>query len=308
MRTPSIPPETPTLLTGLASRLCKLCLLTLSHARFLHGIDLPWILTNHTETSLNLPGTLSFFPTRPTNQDTLAALIRRLHPVRCNKDLIRLGPDEDGGYLVPDDLHGIVACFSPGVSTLIGFERACAQLGMRVFMADASIEHPPDVHPQFEFIKRFVGSTTDRDFISLEEWVNASNVDPHADLLLQMDIEGGEYETLLSIPKDLQMRFRIIVVEFHHLHYLFSDPLFSIYSKALEKLLSTHSCVHIHPNNVRRAVRVGTLEIPQIAEFTFLRNDRISHPLFPLQFPHPLDRDNVPNAPLYLPQCWYRTQ
>lgn len=39
-----------------------------------------------------------------------------------SKDLIRLGPNGDGGYLVPDDLTGIEACFSPGVCATSEFE------------------------------------------------------------------------------------------------------------------------------------------------------------------------------------------
>ena len=300
--------NTTTMLTKLVSRVCRLWLLTLAHARFLQEVGLGLIMTDNTENILSLPGKLPFFPTETTNPTKVNTLIRRLHPVTCDKELIRLGPEGDGGYLVPNDLQGIEACFSPGVSNVFGFERECAERGMRVFMADASVESPPEVRPQFQFTKKFIGSTTQGDFISFEEWINCSAIDSHADLLLQMDIEGYEYETLLSIPNGLQMRFRIIVVEFHHLDYLFSEPMFSIYSKAFEKLLSTHTCVHIHPNNVRSALKVGKLEIPQIAEFTFLRNDRISHPMFAQQFPHPLDRDNVEKVSLCLPESWYRAQ
>jgi hypothetical protein len=38
------------------------------------------------------------------------------------KAMIRLGREADGGYLVPDDLSGIVACFSPGVDVIAAFE------------------------------------------------------------------------------------------------------------------------------------------------------------------------------------------
>lgn len=30
--------------------------------------------------------------------------------------LVRIGGDWDGAYLVPDDLAGVAACFSPGVN------------------------------------------------------------------------------------------------------------------------------------------------------------------------------------------------
>jgi hypothetical protein len=299
---------TTAILTRLASRFCGLLLRMLNHARFAGGVDLAMITTNHTESLLNLPGRLPFFPTRTTPADKVIALIRRLHPVACDKELIRLGPDGDGGYLVPNDLEGIAACFSPGVNNVAGFERDCAEMGMKVFMADASVEHPPEVHPHFQFVKKFIGATTQGDFISFEEWVNESGIGADEDLLLQMDIEGCEYEALLSMPSGLQKRFRVIVVEFHFLDYLFSEPLFSLYSRAFEKVLGTHTCVHIHPNNISRPLKVGELEIPQMAEFTFLRNDRISRATFASQFPHPLDRDNIKDCPLSLPASCYRTR
>ena len=142
--------------------------------KFLRSIDLESILTDNTENLLNLPGELPFFPTRITNPDRVKTLIRRLHPVACDKELIRLGPDGDGGYLVPDDLKGIIACFSPGVSNVAGFEKDCALRGMKVFMADASVEAPPELHPNFAFIKKFVGPFTHGDFVSFEQWVNES--------------------------------------------------------------------------------------------------------------------------------------
>jgi hypothetical protein len=52
---------------------------------------------------------------------TLRDLLTRVRPVKTNFDLIRLGSKNDGGYLVPDDLDGIVACFSPGVSRIANF-------------------------------------------------------------------------------------------------------------------------------------------------------------------------------------------
>jgi len=32
-------------------------------------------------------------------------------PVKTNHDLIRVGGQVDGGYLIPDDLEGIETCF-----------------------------------------------------------------------------------------------------------------------------------------------------------------------------------------------------
>lgn len=245
------------------------------------------------------------FPTRRTDEASLGALIRGLHPVSPGIELVRVGPDGDGGYLVPDDLDGIEACYSPGVDEISGFELACAERGMEVFMADRSVEGPAEAHERFHFTKKFLGSSTNAGHMTLDDWVGAHDGASSGDLLLQMDIEGGEYEVLLNTTDTLMKRFRIIVVEFHDLHLLLSQPWFGLASRAFEKLLQTHTCVHIHPNNFRASVKSGDFEIPMLAEFTFLRNDRVMSRIPAVRFPHPLDRENTDNPLLRLPACWF---
>jgi hypothetical protein len=244
-------------------------------------------------------------PTPPTPIAQLQGLIARLRPRMHGGGLIRLGPDGDGGYLVPDDLDGVAACFSPGVSDVAGFEVDCAELGMQVFMADRSVSAPPEQHPNFHFLRKFIGALSDDEFTTLDDWVADSLPGSTSDLLLQMDIEGAEYETLLAASPALLRRFRIIVAEFHHLQALFSAPFFTIASRAFLKILETHSCVHIHPNNLRGSVARDGIEIPRVMEFTFLRSDRFADGGYAKDFPHPLDRRNVEGADLVLPGCWY---
>jgi len=245
------------------------------------------------------------YPTRLTDKDTLQALIRKLFPISPGKELIRLGPKCDGGYLVPDDLAGIDACFSPGVDFVSGFEKDCADSGMKVFLADRSVEQPTESHDMFHFTKKYVGVTTNADFMTIDDWVNSSLPGSQTDLMLQIDIEGYEYETFLSVSDNLMRRFRIIAAEFHYLDQLWSLPFFRLASRMFDKILQTHKCVHIHPNNGFRPLNKGGLSIPPIAEFTFFRNDRISNPSYATDFPHPLDFDNTDNPCLPLPACWY---
>ncbi|OAN46561.1 hypothetical protein A6A03_12160 [Chloroflexus islandicus] len=257
--------------------------------------------------SIQLAALMRMFPTNLTPLEQLRGLIQQLHPLAPPTPFIRIGPHGDGGYLVPDDLAGIVACFSPGVGPISEFERACAERGMRVFMADASVDGPATPHPAFQFSKLFVGALNTDQFITLEEWVHQSLPDePAADLLLQMDIEGSEYEVLLATPPALLNRFRIIVAEFHHLDQLFNKWFFHTAGRALEKLLQTHACIHIHPNNRRGIVQLGDITIPPTMEFTFLRRDRLRGAQFRRDFPHPLDSDNTGRGSIPLPACWYR--
>lgn len=236
----------------------------------------------------------------------LEALIRSLRPVRGDAPLIRIGPVGDGGYLVPDDLEGIDYAYSPGVSDESGFELDLALRGMNVFMADYSVDGPAQISDRFEFAKKFVGSYSDETHITPDDWKQQTIGEYSGDLLLQMDIEGAEFETILSMSDSLIQQFRIMVIEFHYLHQLWNKPWFLLVERVFRKLLESHSVAHIHPNNCCGSFRSAGLEIPRVAEFTFYRNDRIEHPAFCGTFPHALDVDNTSRKTLVLPPCWYR--
>jgi len=63
---------------------------------------------------------------RETPHDQILQFVENLRPVDSGHGLVRLGGANDGGYLIPNDLQGITACFSPGVSETSAFERDCA--------------------------------------------------------------------------------------------------------------------------------------------------------------------------------------
>ena len=235
---------------------------------------------------------------------SVAATLAALKPVAVDgKPLVRLGPAGDGGYLVPDDLDGLAACYSPGVSSESGFEAECARRGMDVFLADASVDGPAEAHPRFHFQKKFVGATTGPGVTTLDDWAAETGhgardgADGGPDLLLQMDIEGAEYPTLLAASPALMRRFRVIVLELHDLEFLFAAPFHRTFAAFAEKLLSTHVCVHVHPNNVVGSYRKGGLTVPRLAEFSFLRRDRVGGTAPVTALPHPLDAPNVPYRP-----------
>jgi hypothetical protein len=246
--------------------------------------------------------------TAQTKKKMIASFLDNIRPYNTGHKLIRMGSKGDGGYLVPDDLSGVTKCFSPGVDQNSDFESDCASRGMDVFLADASVNAPALDHPNFSFVKKFLGSIEGGSVMTLQSWVSSSS-SPDEELLLQMDIERYEYEVLISTPEDILRRFRVIVVEFHGLEKLFGRHYFDLATVAFNKILKSHVCVHIHPNNYYpKLYRSYGFAFPSLAEFTFLRKDRVIA-LDPVKsFPHPLDIDCTENKTLILPDCWYRTQ
>jgi hypothetical protein len=241
---------------------------------------------------------------RPTPPEAAAALIAALRPESIDIPLIRLGPPGDGGYLAPDDLEGLAACLSPGVSTEAGFDLDMAERGLTVHMADASVSGPPVAHPRFRFLRKHLDAVDGAKTIRLDSWVSA--VAPEGDLILQMDIEGAEWPVLLDARPETLARFRILIVEFHDLHAMLAPFGLGVMRSLVAKLLRTHRVVHLHPNNARRARRWAGLEIPPLMEITFHRRDRArAVPPADRVWPDPLDAECAPGRPpLVLPACW----
>jgi hypothetical protein len=251
------------------------------------------------------------FPGKTTKATDLRALVDSMRIKPTKQELIRLGPKHDGGYLIPEDLDGIKYCFSPGVAGCSDLELELAERGMQIFLADRSVEAPPVVHSNFHFQKKFIASSNcaKEGLITLDNWYHEmleppSDVSPEA--LLQMDIEGSEYEVLHNISEKLLRRFRIIIIEFHKLNQLANRFAFKLMAPAFRKLLKSHAVVHIHPNNHRKTLKLHGLEIPANMEVTLLRRDRLQPTKKTLIFPHPLDVSCNHNKPeLILPKCWY---
>lgn len=228
-----------------------------------------------------------------------------IKPVKTNHPLIRLGGDADGGYLVPDDLVGITTCFSPGVSSIAYFEEDLIKRGIQCFLADYSVEAPPIQHELIHFQKKYLGTIENNQFMTLENWVNrhASN---DSELILQMDIEGHEYDIISATSEDTLKKFRIIILEGHYFYWLARQSHLPRIENAFKKLLKHFEIVHIHRNNCGEDVLYKNFKFPPHIEFTFLRKDRISYKEPIKEFPHELDKKNIPNIPdKPLPQCWY---
>ena len=244
-----------------------------------------------------------------TDLKKLQELIGNLRPIKTEHELIRMGGLNDGGYLIPDDLTNIYACFSPGVDATSSFELSCLDKGMKLFLADASVDGVGEelIGLDYDFEKKFIGIKIDEDFLTLDEWVDSKLTHSGEDLLLQMDIEGAEYETLIALSRKLLSRFRIICIELHHIGDWVTASNFKFIELALSNITRTHTCVHIHPNNTGHVTNRGGLDLPNTMEFTFLRNDRIAQRQDRSDLPHELDIDCIPSLPhLELPKCWYK--
>ncbi len=242
-----------------------------------------------------------------TEKNILLDFLRFVRPIKTNHELIRVGGETDGGYLIPNDIDDIDACFSPGVSTTSNFEDELAKRGIKCFLADYSVNSPPINNLLFDFEKKYLGSLDNNIYMTLENWI-ASKSPYIKNAILQMDIEGSEYSVIFDTPSEVLRKFKIIVIEFHWLDKLLNKMGFELINLAFTKILKDFEVVHVHPNNCESPIKFKNLLIPPVMEFTFLRKDRCLHKSPIDSFPHVLDRvNNSSNFDYALPDCWYKS-
>ena len=242
----------------------------------------------------------------------LTDFINRFREKYESVDLIRVGEDKDGGYLLPNILQNTKYCFSPGVGDKSYFESQLSKkYNVKVFMADASVDSPSINDKNFYFIKKFLGSRTKGDFITLSDWISENISDSNEEKILQMDIEGSEYEVLSYESAEILSKFTVMVIEFHGFQRLFEKNFLKVTSAIFEKLYQNFSICHVHPNNFSGLATVKGISVPKNLEITFVRNDLIKRCSLnsKIALPHDLDKKNVQNIPdIVMPEIWWKSE
>ena len=247
--------------------------------------------------------------------------IEFLRPKASPWPLIRMGGSGDGAYLLPDCLDTIGACFSPGVRNSKRFEDELLETkGIRSHLMDFTSE-PAQFSTPLEpgmqtFEKKWLSPFTSENAMSLEDWIARYEPNRESDLLLQIDIEGGEWPIFSSASSETISRFKIIVVELHKLDDLMSDleAFSSRAASALSLLQENFTVIHAHPNNccgTSQDLFESGFKIPRTLELTMVRTEALEQALAEApgilpSLPHPLDIGrNVPGRPpIFLGRGW----
>ena len=243
-----------------------------------------------------------FYPrNKKTSRESLKVFFERIQNSWVGVELVRIGDIGDGGYLTPDYLNDLKFCFSPGVDILASFEKSLSELyDIKSFLLDASVEKMPVYDVNLSFLKKYLGTETYGEFISFEDWIQNSIGSQTGSKMLQMDIEGAEYDIINTVEKGLLAGFDIFIIELHGLERLLIKDDFEKISRSFRRLLDLFYIVHIHPNNCTPKWKSMNYEIPPVLEITFLRKNIYDDGLIArtdIKIPHKLDSKNVLHLP-----------
>lgn len=246
-----------------------------------------------------------FFVQASSSREDVQKFIKNLRPIKIDVPLIRVGGCSDGGYIVPNDLSKIDALYSPGVANNSNFELELAHKDIKSYLIDYSVDKAAVDHANIHFDKKFLGAEDNEIFWTLSTWINKYTPNDK-NLMMQIDIEGAEYESFITSKAETLRRFRVIVAEFHGLDSILNLYGLKFFKLCFEKLLKDFYVVHLHPNNSEGEVKKWGVRVPRLMEITLVRKGSYQNLGFASHFPHPLDETCVPSMPdLQLDRFWF---
>ena len=223
--------------------------------------------------------------------------MQALFPVeqaRGGEGLVRIGRDNDGGYLMWNDFSKKKIAYSIGINDDVSWDHDMAMRGLSVYQYDHTIEDIPEHLEQFHFYQRGLGTVADADnpqLMTLPQMLEQNGHLQEKGMILKIDIEGAEWEFLNDVESAVLEQFSQIVFEFHNLTNLKYEEKMK---NALKKLNKTHQLIHIHPNNYGSYLLQGGKILPELIEGTYLLRTEYEFMDRTHSFPVELDQINCP--------------
>lgn len=239
---------------------------------------------------------LGFDIVRLDHSAEFSKLLNFLEPKETNILLQRVGGDGDGAYLVPKELEKIDFCLSPGSNKEWSFEKDLYdRFKIKSAIMDRKENQPKDLYRELTFSDSWLGPYDDFNHTSINSWINELGLDSSSNLMLQMDIEGAEYQVLSTLPEKTLEKFAILIIEFHYTNRFSSAENFrNHYAHIFDRLQKNYITLHFHPNNCCGIWKRGKMSLPTVFELTLIRKDLVKEVIGNRPIPHNLDMDCVP--------------
>lgn len=237
---------------------------------------------------------------------------------------VRVGKDNDGGYVI-NELPGKYDLFiSGGISNDISFEidflKKYKDNNLKCFAFDGTISTLPlqnvsndnkDILQNINFIKKNLGNIETNNITNLSSYINSNydnNTNDYNNIFMKIDIEGHEFRLLpFLIDNNYMSKIKQLVVEIHtpadiQMFPEYFSGLSDIKNENMFELLNninkTHTLVHFHGNNGCNTQVIDNIKLPHVFECTYIRNDFITEKNKNISIlPTNLDMKNIINKP-----------
>jgi len=184
--------------------------------------------------------------------------------------LKRYGAIDDGGYLLPVKLVDMAkGAVSIGVGSEVSVDRELVSNGVPVHAWDHTVSELPEKGTGVVFHKLGLGDDPLNDLLlPLSEIVDLSSGQELENLILMLDCEGAEWETLTQHNLHVLMRFSIVSAELHFLGnaLVASGP----FLESLRFMDEHFLAVSTSSNNYSATWSVEGVTLPDYVEITWV--------------------------------------
>jgi len=175
--------------------------------------------------------------------DKLFCFYHLIYPKKViGKNRILLGKKSDGCYVLLDDFENIKIAYSFGISFKIQFDYELAKRGIDVYMYDHTIKKLPYNNSKFHWSKIGICGSNNRkkNLKTLEDLLKENSHISEKNMILKMDVEGWEWNSLSELNEDILRQFKYIVIEYH-----FLDPSKEeLYYNVIKKIHKSHQAFY----------------------------------------------------------------
>jgi len=205
---------------------------------------------------------------------------------------IRVGNQAgDGGYVMVGDFSNIVAALSAGIDNDVSWDLHISSYGIDVHQFDHTVSGPPVTDERFHFHRRKIAAHASEHSDNIKSMIERTST-ADGNILLKMDIEGGEWEVFDAAAVEDFARVAQAVVEFHGLSNVADDGWRAQATRTISKLRSVFEVVHVHGNNWAPLQLFANVPVHDVIEVTLVNRSMYEFQESTEVFPTSIDRPN----------------
>jgi hypothetical protein len=161
------------------------------------------------------------------------------------KERILIGEKKDGSYVLLNDFKDIKIAYSFGISNEVQFDQGLADRNIDVYMYDHTINNLPYNNSKFHWKKIGIGgkNQVNDTLRTLEELMVKNGHSSEKNMILKIDIEHNEWDSLKDVSEKVLEQFKYIVIEYH-----FWANNSELYYNVMKKLYKNHQVFYLRCN------------------------------------------------------------
>ena len=154
------------------------------------------------------------------------------------KERILLGDKNDGSYVLLNDFENIKYAYSFGIADRIQFDDDLAKRNIDVYMYDHTISQLPHNNEKFHWKKIGIAGNAEKNYQlkTLEDLIVENGHSNEYNMILKIDVEEAEWNSLNDLSEERIKQFKYIVIEYHFL----KESNIKLYHDVLKKIYKTH--------------------------------------------------------------------